>query len=56
MNSEKRGYNRMFQLTHLQVGSALDITYAYSPTQNNGKITSEYDALSAEQVLYTYDS
>ena len=38
------------------VRKALNISYAYSATQNNGKITSETDALSMEQVLYTYDS
>ncbi len=38
------------------VRKALNISYAYSATQNNGKITSETDALSVEQVLYTYDS
>ncbi len=38
------------------VRKALNISYAYSATQNNGKITSETDALSMEQVLYIYDS
>ncbi len=56
VNSETRTYNSMFQLTRLQIPSALDITYAFSSTQNNGKITSQTDALSGEQVLYTYDS
>jgi RHS repeat-associated protein len=32
------------------------ITYSYSSTQNNGKITSQMDNISGEQVVYTYDA
>ena len=53
--SETRTYNSIGQLTQLQSGS-LNIQYAYSATQNNGKITSETDVVSGEQVTYTYDS
>ena len=42
-------------MTQLQSGS-LNVQYAYSATQNNGKITSETDVVSGEQVTYTYDS
>ena len=57
VNSETRTYNSMFQLTQLQVGSsALNIQYAYSATQNNGKITSQSDVISGEQIAYTYDA
>src|SRR5258708_27727559 len=56
VSSETHTYNSMFQLTRLQVGSALDISYAYSATQNNGKITSQTDNNSSEQVLYAYDA
>ena len=53
--SETRTYNSIGQLTQLQSGG-LNIQYAYSATQNNGKITSETDVVSGEQVAYTYDS
>ncbi len=61
IGTDARQYNSMFQVTQIQVskdpsGYLLNMQYAYSPTQNNGKITSETDNLSAEQVLYTYDS
>ena len=53
--SESRTYNSIGQLTQLQSGG-LNIQYAYSTTQNNGKITSETDVVSGEQITYTYDS
>ncbi len=53
--AETRTYNSMLQLTHL-ISSGVDITYAYSATQNNGKIVSQTDNISGEQVQYTYDS
>lgn len=56
VNSETRTYNSMFQLTQLTVGSALNIQYGYSATQNNGKITSQTDVISGEQIAYTYDA
>ena len=36
--------------------ATLNAQYNYSATQNNGKITSQYDALSGEKVAYFYDS
>ena len=56
VNSETHTYNSMFQLTQLNVGSALNIQYNYSATQNNGKITSQSDVISGEQIAYTYDA
>jgi len=53
--SETRTYNSMLQLTQL-TNNAANITYAYSATQNNGKITSQTDNISGEQVQYTYDA
>lgn len=53
--SETRTYNSIGQMTQFQSGS-LNIQYSYSATQNNGKITSETDVVSGEQVTYTYDS
>ena len=32
------------------------MTYTFSSTQNNGKITSQSDAISGETIQYTYDS
>ncbi len=56
VNSETHTYNSMFQLTQLTVGSALNIQYAFSATQNNGKVTSQSDVISREQVAHTYDA
>src|SRR5579885_3420541 len=53
--NESRTYNAMLQLTHLQ-NTGVNINYAYSATQNNGKITSRTDNVSGEQVVYTYDA
>jgi hypothetical protein len=39
--NETRQYNSMFQLTQITVPRTLNMQYAYSPTQNNGKITSQ---------------
>ena len=54
--TESRTYNVMGQLTQLSSGPSLNITYNYSSTQNNGKITSQTDNLSGEQVVYAYDA
>jgi len=37
-------------------GSQVSLTYNYSPTQNNGQITSQQDAISGVTVSYSYDS
>jgi RHS repeat-associated protein len=56
--SETRTYNSMLQLLSLVAGAGptVNLTYAYSSTQNNGKISSQTDNLSGEQVVYTYDA
>ncbi len=58
--NETREYNTMGQLTQIVSsavsGSSLNITYNYSSTQNNGKITSQTDNISGEQVVYAYDA
>jgi hypothetical protein len=46
----------MFQLTQLQVGNAVNISYSYSVKQNNGKIVSQNDAISGEEIDDTYDA
>jgi YD repeat-containing protein len=53
--NETRIYNSMLQLTNLVNGS-VSISYAYSSNQNNGKIASQTDNNTTEQVLYTYDA
>ncbi len=55
LNGQTFTYNNLFQLTRIQ-GNGMDVMYAYSATQNNGKITSQTDNVSGEQVVYTYDS
>ena len=54
--NESRSYNSMLQLTSLASGSTVSMIYAYSSAQNNGKITSQTDAISGETVQYTYDA
>jgi RHS repeat-associated protein len=52
-------YNAMLQMTNLYANSSsglVNVAYAYSPANNNGKITSQTDAVSGEQVTYTYDA
>ena len=58
--NETRTYNSMLQLTSLvssnSSGTSVNLTYTYSGTQNNGKITGQTDNLSGEQVVYAYDT
>ncbi len=63
--SETRTYNSLGQLTQLSscvpssdyyCTSGPSTRYNYSATQNNGKITSQQDLISGEQITYTYDS
>jgi len=61
--SETRAYNSLGQMTQLTTcnnGYTCSVTqniqYNYPATQNNGKITSQNDLLSGEQVSYAYDS
>src|SRR4029077_2068877 len=49
-------YNSIGQMTRLTVPSGIDIEYKYPATLNNGKISSEKDWQSGEEVTYTYDS
>jgi RHS repeat-associated protein len=53
--NETRSYNVMGQLTALS-NNSVNIAYSYSATQNNGKITSQTDYISGEQVVYAYDA
>ena len=52
-------YNAMLQLTSVYANSSsglVNVTYNYSSTQNNGKIASQTDNVSGEQVVYAYDA
>jgi RHS repeat-associated protein len=56
---ENRTYNAMLQLVSLSAYSpngGVNMTYAYSSSQNNGKVISQTDNLSGEQVVYAYDA
>src|SRR5262249_30078604 len=55
LNGQSYTYNTLLQLTRI-TASGMDLQYRYSATQNNGKITSQYDAISGEEVTYAYDS
>jgi RHS repeat-associated protein len=52
---ETRGYNSLMQLTSI-ASSKISMTYNFSATQNNGRIVSSADAVTGENVSYTYDS
>jgi YD repeat-containing protein len=58
--SQTFAYNSMLQLTQLTgattLGNVINIQYNYSSNQNNGKIMSQTDLISGEQVNYTYDA
>jgi RHS repeat-associated protein len=55
--AETRGYNVLNQLTSIVAGSTENLTYTYpAGPNNNGKISSMYNALSGETVTYTYDA
>jgi RHS repeat-associated protein len=53
--TEVHGYNNMLQLTS-ESGGAMNMTYSYSSTQNNGRIVQANDARSGEQWSYAYDT
>lgn len=53
---ETRSYNVLKQLTNVTVPGVLNMSYAYPVGANNGKISSQTDALSGETVTYAYDS
>lgn len=52
--TETRTYNAMLQLTGIS-SPGVNLQYSYSGTQNNGKIVSQTNLVSGEQVSYTYD-
>jgi len=60
--TETHSYNSMLQLTNITTtttnpsGAQVNMTYTYSATQNNGRIVSSSDAITGENVSYTYDS
>ncbi len=60
--TETHTYNSMMQLTNITISNpfsravSLNVTYGYSATQNNGRIVSSVDAVTGENVSYTYDS
>ena len=59
--TENHTYNGMMQLTNLTSSASsgsqlLNMTYNFSATQNNGRIVSSVDAVTGENVSYTYDS
>src|ERR1700683_348077 len=53
---ETRTYNSLMQLTNQSVPGALNMTYNYSATQNNGRITGSVDGITGENTTYTYDA
>ena len=54
--NETRSYNSLGQLISLSSGSGVNRTYNYPTGNDNGKISSMYDAVSGETVTYAYDS
>jgi YD repeat-containing protein len=54
-STETRTYNVLGQLTRI-TGLGIDLEYSFSATQNDGKITSQKNWVSGEEVTYAYDS
>jgi hypothetical protein len=54
--TETSTYNNLNQMTNLTIGSTLTISYNFPAGANNGKISSQMDAISGETVQYQYDS
>ena len=54
--TETRTYNALGQLTNQSVPSTMNMTYNYSATANNGRITGSVDAITGENTSYTYDA
>jgi len=60
--TETRSYNTLMQLTqetataYFGTFTAKNMSYAYSSTQNNGRITSSTDGITGETITYTYDA
>jgi RHS repeat-associated protein len=54
--TETDTYNSMLQLISQYVPNYLNMNYNYSPTKNNGRITSSMDYATGENTSYTYDT
>ena len=54
--TETRTYNSMLQVTNITIPGQLNMTYNFPTGSNNGKISSQTDAITAETVTYQYDS
>ena len=53
--TETRTYNDLLQMTSQSMPGYMNMTYNYSATANNGRITSSADAMTGENVTYGYD-
>ncbi len=53
--TESRTYNILGQMTRMTKGSLIDVEYRFSATANDGKILSQKNWLSGEDVTYQYD-
>jgi YD repeat-containing protein len=56
LGTETRTYNSMMQLITQSLPGYLNMTYYYSATQNNGRISSSVDGITGEGTWYTYDA
>jgi YD repeat-containing protein len=54
--TETDTYNSMMQLINQYIPNYLNMNHNYSPTQNNGRITSSVDYATGENTSYTYDA
>jgi YD repeat-containing protein len=54
--TETRTYNSLMQLITQSVPGVLSMTYNYSATQNNGRITGSVDGVTGENTTYSYDA
>ena len=54
--TETRTYNSLLQLTSQVVPYRMNMTYNYSATQNNGRITGSVDGGTGENTAYSYDA
>jgi len=53
--TESRTYTVLGQMTRMTKGSLIDVEYRFSATVNDGKILSQKNWLSGEDVTYQYD-
>jgi YD repeat-containing protein len=54
--TETRTYNSLLQLTSQSIPGYMNMTYTYSATQNNGRITGSVDSVTGESTTYSYDA